>query len=128
MPTTDGRLSMHSPLAKLGAAWRAWAIVAAAVAVAALAFADGPPEVYGQAATATATATPILRTGGKFEENDPELLYSGSWTTINDSRASGGSFRRASAADASVQLRFLGPSIRLVTTKGPDRGIARIFI
>ena len=47
---------MHSHLAQWRTAWRAWAIVAAAVAVAALGFAEGPPEAHGQAATATSTA------------------------------------------------------------------------
>jgi hypothetical protein len=70
----------------------------------------------------------VERPGGRFEENDTLLLYSGAWNTVNDSRASGGTLRRANQTDAAVQLTFPGPNVRWITTKGPDRGIARIFV
>jgi hypothetical protein len=87
----------------------------------------GPASVYGQA-TATPTPTPVQRAGGRFEDNDPALLYSGAWTAVSEARASAGSLRRSNAAGAFVQLTFPGPNIRWVTTRGPDRGIARVFI
>lgn len=87
-------------------------------------FGSAVPAAQGQ----QATATPVLRSGGRFEENDPLLIYSGSWATINDSRASGGSYRRSAEAGASVQLTFPGPNIRWITTKGPDRGTAQVFV
>jgi hypothetical protein len=109
--------------------WRRLLVIAVLLALVAALMVATVPEVHGQAtATPTATPTPVQRPGGRFEENDVLLLYSGAWTTVNDARASGGSLRRASAADAAVQLTFPGPNVRWVTTRGPDRGIARVFI
>jgi len=64
----------------------------------------------------------------QIEESNPALLYFGAWQTISDERASGGAYRRSNQRDASVQFEPASRNIRWLTTRGPDRGIARVFI
>jgi hypothetical protein len=110
--------------------WQFWLALPALVGLFVVIFGAAVPEAHGQAATntPTATATPVQRPGGRFEENDPALLYSGTWTAVTDSRASNGALRRSNTEGASVQFTFPGPNVRWITTRGPDRGIARIFV
>ena len=103
-----------------------WATAPALLALFAWTVGGSAPRAYGQAATAT--PTPIQRPGGVFEDNDPTLLYAGTWTSVADSRASGGALRRSDTTDASVELTFPGPNVRWITAKGPDRGLARVFV
>lgn len=84
------------------------------------------PDAHGQ--QATLTPTPLVRPGGRFEETDLLLLYSGSWTQMADQRASGGVYRRSSVQGSQVQLTFPGPNVKWITSRGPDRGIARVWV
>jgi hypothetical protein len=56
------------------------------------------------------------------------FTWSGPWTSANDPVASGGSTRWASAAGARVTYTFTGRSIAWVTTLGPNRGLARVYL
>jgi hypothetical protein len=92
--------------------------------------APAAPEVLSGslAQEAVATPTPVQRPGGRFQEDDPLLQYTGAWTTVVEPRASGGAVRRASARGASVEFTFPGAGVGWVTTRGPDRGIAHVFV
>ena len=105
--------------------FRVLPILGAFLLVSAL-FGAAVPAAVGQ--QATATPTPVQRSGGRFEENDPLLIYAGTWTTVTEARASGGALRRSAQEGATVQLTFPGPNVRWITTRGPDRGIARVFV
>ena len=83
---------------------------------------------YPGAQTLTATPTPVQRPGGRFEESDPRLHYSGAWTHVAAPEASGGAVQRATARGAAVEFVFPGSEVKWVTTRGPDRGIAQVFI
>jgi hypothetical protein len=89
-----------------------------------------PAPARGQdlAQAVTSTATPVQRSGGRFEETDPLIRYSGAWTTVNTPRASDGAVRRASTRGATATFVFPGPAVKWVTTRGPDRGIAQVFV
>lgn len=89
-------------------------------------FVGQAPDAHGQ--QTTVTPTPVIRPGGKVEEADILLLYSGQWTQINDQRASGGVFRRSNSQGSQVQLTFPGPNVKWVTSIGPDRGFARVWV
>jgi hypothetical protein len=67
----------------------------------------------------------------RFEESDPAVRLgpsSGSWAVVREDRASGGTVRRASQAGATAEFTFDGPSLLWFTSRGPDRGIARVTI
>ena len=84
------------------------------------------PDAHGQQVTVTPTS--IVRPGGRFEESDLLLLYSGQWTQMADTRASGGGYRRSNVQGSQVVLNFPGPNVKWVTSRGPDRGFARVWV
>ena len=73
----------------------------------------------------SATPTPVPL---RFEDTDTALQYAGGWATVPDSRASGGTYHQANAADAVASFTFRGPEITWVHSVGPNRGIARVLI
>jgi len=62
------------------------------------------------------------------EETNPLLSYSGAWTTGSASTHSGGTYRYASTAGASVTVRFRGTSVAWVGPKAPSYGRAEVFV
>lgn len=56
------------------------------------------------------------------------LGWSGAWATAADATASGGSTRSATTAGARVSYTFTGRAIGWVTTFGPTRGLAKVYI
>lgn len=56
------------------------------------------------------------------------IAYSGAWGTVAASSASGGSTKGSSSAGVSASLKFSGRAIGLVTTLGPTRGAAQIWV
>jgi fibronectin type 3 domain-containing protein len=61
------------------------------------------------------------------EETDENIVYTGSWSTISDPAAGDGAFKQSSAS-ASAVFTFTGTSVTWVTKKGPDQGIARVYL
>jgi hypothetical protein len=78
------------------------------------------------AGNAGAWATTAVFNVGVPSEASP--TYTGTWTTSTLTGAFGGSVKFATAAGATAKLTFSGTSVAFVTTKGPNRGIAQIFI
>jgi hypothetical protein len=80
--------------------------------------------------TAPAAPAPADETGPpmRFEDTDPSVQYGGVWTTVDESRASGGTLHRTNEAAAAAQLAFRGSRVTWVTSRGPNRGIARVLI
>src|SRR5262249_8859094 len=64
----------------------------------------------------------------RFEDTDPSVVYIGSWTTTNDSRASGNSAHRSTEANAAAQFTFNGASVTWLASTGPTRGRARVLV
>ncbi len=64
---------------------------------------------------------------GRIQQSDSRLAYSGTWTTLSASGASGGSYKRA-AGGASVTVDFYGVSLAWIATKGTALGKAWISL
>jgi spore germination protein YaaH len=62
------------------------------------------------------------------QQTSSAMTWGGTWTTVNDSRFSGGSARIATAAGARATYSFTGRSIAWVTTFAPNRGIAKVYL
>jgi hypothetical protein len=73
-----------------------------------------------------ATAARVELAG--FSEATSLATYAGRWATTSSSSAWGGKARYATAAGASVSFRFTGSSMAWVTTTGPTRGNARVYV
>lgn len=65
---------------------------------------------------------------GKYENNDPNLTYTGLWTDATASSASGGSVRYSTTVGNSVALRFAGNQVSLIYTGYPNRGVMGVYI
>lgn len=66
----------------------------------------------------------------KYEENDPAITYAGTWSTLNDSNSSGGSYRHSNDAStpATATLTFTGTGVSWISDPWDDLGIARVYI
>lgn len=64
----------------------------------------------------------------RIEDADRVVRYFGTWTQIADSRASDGTVSRSNQATASAEFPFTGDSVIWLTSRGPDRGTAQIFL
>ncbi|MCM3629077.1 S8 family serine peptidase [Paenibacillus glycanilyticus] len=64
---------------------------------------------------------------GVYENNDPALEYVGKWSTVSDAGYSNGTLKRLDAA-GSVSFAFYGGEVAWLGMKGPDQGIADVFI
>lgn len=65
---------------------------------------------------------------GAFQESSRSIIYSRGWRTASVVGAYGGKVKYARVTGTRATLRFVGRNIGLVTTKGPSRGSARIYI
>lgn len=66
---------------------------------------------------------------GTYENNNTAIRYSGTWTRITSSSASGGSFERSSETNASAALNVAGATRFSITTALiPDGGIANVLV
>lgn len=61
-------------------------------------------------------------------ERAPGTSYVGMWTALSGSRHLGGEARSATSAGAEVTYAFTGRSIAWLGLRGPDQGVARIFL
>ncbi|MBO7747496.1 S8 family serine peptidase [Paenibacillus sp. MWE-103] len=64
---------------------------------------------------------------GVYEDNDPAIAFDGAWTPASDAGYSGGTLKRANA-EGSVSFPFGGGEITWIGMKGPDQGIADVYI
>jgi hypothetical protein len=56
------------------------------------------------------------------------VVYGGSWSTSSSVAYSGGSVRYSSVAGSYASLAFSGRAVNFVTTRGPTRGAAKVYI
>ena len=82
-------------------------------------------DVAGNTSDAAVGATlrPRLR-----QETDAAIVDTGTWTTEAAASASGGGTQWADAAGEKATFTFTGRKIGWVASKGPDRGIATVFV
>ncbi|HEX2035336.1 MAG TPA: hypothetical protein VHS99_14250 [Chloroflexota bacterium] len=109
---------------------RSWtgAALGALLAMAALAAPPSPPA-GAQATSPTATPTPTsTATPYVFDDTDTYLIYSGSWNTVQDSKARGGTLHQSREPGAMMRMTFTGPYFKWYAVKGPNRGRARVSI
>jgi hypothetical protein len=64
----------------------------------------------------------------RYEETEPKILYSGTWSSASASGASGGSQKTASTSAASLSITFTGDQLDWIATKGPDMGTADVAV
>ncbi len=64
----------------------------------------------------------------RVEEDDPDWIYGGSWTSVNLGRASGGSYQRSATFGSSAELVFNGSWISLGFIADRFSGEAEVFI
>ncbi|MFC4811003.1 S8 family serine peptidase [Paenibacillus sp. GCM10023250] len=64
---------------------------------------------------------------GVYEDNDPALTFDGAWTIASDVGYSGGTVKRVNS-EGSVSFPFGGGEITWTAMKGPDQGIADVYI
>ena len=65
---------------------------------------------------------------GTFQEDNPALIYSGSWISRKSSNYDGGALKMSTTANSSVEFKFNGTSFTWYGTKAASRGIAKIYI
>ena len=62
------------------------------------------------------------------EQASSSIVYSGTWTTLKTTKASGGSLRYATRSGASATYGFTGSGAAWVAYRGPNRGSAKIYV
>lgn len=62
------------------------------------------------------------------EDNSPQVTYSTAWVKADVASASGGNIHYSDSGNSRASYVFVGNSITLLTSKGPNRGIARVYI
>lgn len=72
-------------------------------------------------------ASAITPAAARLEETSTAMAYVGSWSRGSHSALSGGSHAFASTA-ATASLTFDGTSVRWIATKGPNYGLAEVWI
>ncbi|HWC10952.1 MAG TPA: S8 family serine peptidase [Acidimicrobiales bacterium] len=66
---------------------------------------------------------------GTYEDDNPVVAYTGSWSsTIPFSADSGGSTRYTYAAGGSAELRFSGTAVQWVARRQPNAGISDVLV
>ena len=102
---------------------RMWLLIGALVAVVGLLWTAPPPGADAQGIQPTPTLPFFF-----FEDNDPYLTYGGNWSTVANPSASGGTEHEARTPDAYVTFIFNGRYMKWYSTKGPNRGRARVYL
>ncbi|MBI5198311.1 MAG: putative Ig domain-containing protein, partial [Nitrospirae bacterium] len=66
----------------------------------------------------------------RYEENDPALVYQGSWAFSADGSASGGGYNYSSdtGTPGRVTLTFSGSEVRWISDVWGDLGIANVYL
>lgn len=100
-----------------------WLLIGALVAVVGLLWTAAPPGAVAQGVLPTPTLPFFF-----FEDNDPYLTYGGNWSTVANPSASGGTEHEARTPEAYVTFIFNGPYMKWYSTKGRNRGRARVYL
>ena len=66
----------------------------------------------------------VLRT----QQSGRGVTYRGTWHTVSNRYASGGSVAYSTASGASASFRFTGHSVSWVAYRGPNRGAAAVYV
>jgi hypothetical protein len=74
------------------------------------------------------TAQSNAQTYGRVEQTDAAIVYEGSWQTIAEPSASGGSMAVSNQTGASATLTFTGTGAGWIGYQCPCAGIARIYL
>lgn len=78
--------------------------------------------------TPTATRTPPATAATEnVQDNEPKLQYNG-WRGVYDTNASGATFRVSNVKNDRIRFRFTGRALKWITYRGPDQGIANVYI
>jgi len=62
------------------------------------------------------------------EDSNSAIIYSGTWGSASDSNDSGGGEHYSNSNNASAQFSFVGTSIEWLGKKGPNYGIAKVYL
>jgi len=62
------------------------------------------------------------------EQSDPRFHYTGAWSSVGQTLATGGGYRRSSTPGASVTVYFHGTRLDWVAVKGFTPGVADIYL
>lgn len=85
----------------------------------------GVTDVLGNTGGA---ATKSFRAQTVVEQNSSSVKYSGTWTTVKTSAASGGSYAKATATSASASWTFRGSSARVSYIGQKAAGKAKVYV
>ncbi len=83
---------------------------------------------YGAPSTAIKGFRVYRDTHHAYQQGNSLLAYTGTWTVSSSSSASGGSFRYANAAGASVTATFKGTYLAWIAKKSPVYGVASVTL
>ena len=64
----------------------------------------------------------------RYEDSDPLLVYSGSWTNVIDPAASFGAYKYTNTSGSRVTAVFTGTAVTYICRKGPGLGTAKITL
>jgi hypothetical protein len=64
----------------------------------------------------------------RYEQTDPLVSYTGTWSTWSNSNLSSGSEKYSKEVGASATLTFTGTSVSWITAKAYNRGIGKVYI
>ncbi len=71
----------------------------------------------------------VTSSGTRFQETDPSVTYSTGWAPGNADRAfSEGTAAESATPGAQATFTFTGTSISWIGARGPQTGIARVFL
>lgn len=73
-------------------------------------------------------STSAVMTPKAVGESSSAITYRGSWSRATSSLYVGGAVRASHGVGASASLAFTGRSVAWITTTGPARGIARVYV
>lgn len=65
---------------------------------------------------------------GRIQQSNSRVTYRGTWHTVSNPYASGGSLAYSTASGASAKYMFTGYAVSWVAYRGPDRGSAAIYV
>jgi hypothetical protein len=85
-------------------------------------------RAHDRAGNVSAWVPGITVTGTLFQESSSAIRWAGAWTTSSSSLYSGGSVRYATTVGANASLTTSTRGLAFVTTRGPNRGVARIYV
>jgi hypothetical protein len=65
---------------------------------------------------------------GVYQENDPNLSYSGDWVDLSSALASGGATRYSTTIGNDINTDFYGDRIKITYTGYPNRGVMGVYV